>query len=254
MTSKRIFEWTSMAAYKSEKKWKIIISLFLVSFACVFLNPTLYGQNTENLSDTDSFTQENSIKDTFVVMPDFSREYSATSDSLLATSRISNEVMNNKYKSIIKTRRPRIRENNGMTPWHCTYYAAHKATFLFPETKNPNIRQKIIRGSANQWISSAQSHGFKTTSTPSVWAVVVFKNGWANYFSDGHVAIVESINNEEKTMNVSDMNYAWLGVVTLRTVKMNDSMTEAISSNQNIIWFIPVQEIPEKYKNSLDNI
>jgi hypothetical protein len=42
-------------------------------------------------------------------------------------------------------------------------------------------------------------------------------------------------------MKVSDMNYAGRGVVTVRWIDMNDDMTEATSSKQDLIGFIPVQ-------------
>lgn len=152
--------------------------------------------------------------------------------------------------NIIKTRRPSIREENGMVPGHCTFYAAHKALFLFPEIK-PWVRKKIIRWDANQWLASAKRNGFKTTNIPSIWAVVVFKNGSSSFFSAGHVAIVESVNREEKSMIVSDMNYAGLGIVTERLILLNDTMTEAVSSSQNIMWFIPVQELPEGLQDNI---
>lgn len=146
--------------------------------------------------------------------------------------------------SILKARRPYIKEDNGMVPGHCTYYAAHRAKLLFPEIR-PGVRKKIIRWNANQWIKSAKANWLTTSTTPSVGAVVVFQNWWSNFFNAGHVSIVESVDWDAKTVIVSDMNYAGLWIVTERIVYLSDDMTEAVSSSQNIIGFIPAQELPE---------
>ncbi len=142
-------------------------------------------------------------------------------------------------------------EKSGMAAWQCTYYAAHKAKFAFPEI-SPGVRFRGITGNANKWLWSAKANGFKTSSTPSIGAIAVFKQWWSRYYSYGHVAIVEDVDRENNRMKVSDMNYAGLWIVTVRWISLNDSMT-ATKWWQTLMWFIPVQPLPSSLQKQYEN-
>lgn len=133
-------------------------------------------------------------------------------------------------------------EKSGMAAWQCTYYAAHKAKFAFPEI-SPGVRFRGITGNANKRLWNAKASWFKTSATPSIGAIAVFKQWWSRYYSYGHVAIVEDVDREGKKMKVTDMNFAGLWIVTSRWISMNDKMT-ATTKWQTLLWFIPVQPLP----------
>lgn len=118
-----------------------------------------------------------------------------------------------------------FKEKNGMYAGQCTYYAAHKAKFAFPEL-SPGVRFRGFGGNANRWLANAKAAGFKTSSKPSVGAIAVFQQGGARYYSYGHVAIVEEVDWANKKMKVSDMNYSGLWNVTVRWIPLNDAMTQ----------------------------
>lgn len=133
-------------------------------------------------------------------------------------------------------------EKSGMAAGQCTYYAAHKAKFAFPEI-SPGVRFRGITGNANRWLWNAKASGFKTSATPSIGAIAVFKQWGARYYSAGHVAIVEDVDRENKRMKVTDMNFAGLWIVTSRWIDLNDKMT-ATTKWQTLMWFVPVQPLP----------
>ena len=78
--------------------------------------------------------------------------------------------------SIVSTWKYVFKEQNGMAAGQCTYYAAHKAKFAFPEIA-PGVRSRGFGGNANRWLSNAKAAGFKTSSTPSAGAIAVFQQG-----------------------------------------------------------------------------
>lgn len=77
----------------------------------------------------------------------------------------------------------------------CTYWVASK-------------RSVGYWNNASEWIWQAQRDGWETGSTPRVGAIGQKGN---------HVVLVESVNND-RTFNLSEMNYQGVGVVTRRTV------------------------------------
>lgn len=144
--------------------------------------------------------------------------------------------------STISSRRYVFQENNTMAQWHCTYYAAHKATFAFPEIK-PGVRFRSFGGNANQRLANAKAVWFTTASTPTVGSIAVFSQWGQRYYSYGHVAIVEEVDRDNKRMKVSEMNYAGLWIVTVRWISLDNTMTKTLWG-QSLLWFIPHQSLP----------
>lgn len=64
---------------------------------------------------------------------------------------------------------------------------------------------------ATEWLWQAQRDGWATGSVPTVGAIA---------WEYGHVSYVEAVN--ETTVDISEMNYQGLGVVTYRTRPIND--------------------------------
>ena len=56
-----------------------------------------------------------------------------------------------KVSTIISSWKYVFSENNTMAKGQCTYYAAHKAKFAFPEV-SPGVRFRSFGGNANQWL------------------------------------------------------------------------------------------------------
>lgn len=101
----------------------------------------------------------------------------------------------------------------------CTYWAA----------TNFNV---TWAGDAGDWLANAQDAGVKTSSVPSVGAVVVYGGDGVEYSGVGHVGIV--INVKPGQYTVSEMNYAGENTVDERTVAWPDP---------HVLGFIPVQAL-----------
>jgi len=88
-------------------------------------------------------------------------------------------------------------------PWgQCTWYVAQK-------------RYVPWSGNANQWINNARAWGYAIGNSPRAGAILVTRESWW-----GHVVFVESFT--EKTVTFSESNYKGLGVITRRTLNLND--------------------------------
>lgn len=88
---------------------------------------------------------------------------------------------------------------------NCTWYVASRLPV-------PNSM-----GNANNWAYSASMSGLNVSNTPRVGAIAQTSgDSWL-----GHVAIVESIN-DDGTFVVSEMNYAGLGIVDTRTTSTDE--------------------------------
>ncbi len=98
---------------------------------------------------------------------------------------------------------------------HCTYFVAKH----WPVT---------WRWNARYWFKNAANAWFKTGSIAKPWAIVVWYGPGYN-LSYGHVGIVISVNREQGTMIIKDMNYSWLWKITTRVEKL---------SNSQIVWYI----------------
>ena len=144
---------------------------------------------------------------------------------------------------VVASYRNVFQEQNGMAAGQCTYYAAHKATFAFPEI-SPGVRFRSRGGNANQWLNNARNAGFKTSATPTPGAIAVFQGGYGYYSIYGHVAVVHEVDRDNHRMKISDMNYQGLRVVTERWVQLDDTLTRSPGSNLSLLGFIPVQDMP----------
>lgn len=98
--------------------------------------------------------------------------------------------------------------SNGYPYGWCTYYVASQR----------NVPSSW--GNAGQWLSSAQSNGYSTGSTPASGAIVVTGESWY-----GHVAVVNSVNSDG-SINVSEMNYSGWGVVSSRTISSSSPVVK----------------------------
>lgn len=87
----------------------------------------------------------------------------------------------------------------------CTYYAASRRSV-------PGQW-----GNASNWLNSARRSGYATGPTPTPGSIMVSSESWA-----GHVAYVESVNGDSFT--ISEMNYKGWGIVSSRTMSVNDSV------------------------------
>ncbi len=96
----------------------------------------------------------------------------------------------------------------------CTEYVASRRKDLFP-SRHGNDRR--FWGNAISWLSQAKKSKVPTGKKPQVWSIAVFGQWRGASSVYGHVAIVEKIIDRD-TIVVSDMNYAWHGKVTKRTI------------------------------------
>ena len=84
---------------------------------------------------------------------------------------------------------------------------------------------KIVtwRGNAKDWFRNAANEGYSTSNNKyriAVNAIVVF--GATRTNSYGHVAIIDSISTDGKTLVVSEMNWKGFGIKSTRTIKFAD--------------------------------
>lgn len=90
---------------------------------------------------------------------------------------------------------------NLYTSGQCTYYAF---------SKRPDIGSTW--GNANNWANAAAQSGYTVNNTPSAGAILQSTAG-----GYGHVAYVENVN-ADGSLQVSEMNYQGVGVVSSRTI------------------------------------
>jgi len=88
-------------------------------------------------------------------------------------------------------------------PWgQCTWYVAQR-------------RYVPWAGHAKQWIANARAYGYQIGNSPKAGAIIVTRESWY-----GHVGYVESVGSG--TVTFAEANYKGLGVITRRTLKVND--------------------------------
>lgn len=94
---------------------------------------------------------------------------------------------------------------NSFVKGNCTWYVAKKMKITF-------------KGNANQWLKNAPAAGYQTGKIPMTGSAVVTSLS-GKY---GHVAFVEAVDAENGTISISEMNYSGLGVITNRTLAIDD--------------------------------
>lgn len=94
---------------------------------------------------------------------------------------------------------------NSFVKGNCTWYVAKKIKITF-------------KGNANQWLKNAPAAGYQTGKIPMAGSAVVTSLS-GKY---GHVAYVEAVDAEKGTISISEMNYSGLGVITNRTLNIDD--------------------------------
>ncbi|HEC2149452.1 TPA: CHAP domain-containing protein [Staphylococcus delphini] len=79
-------------------------------------------------------------------------------------------------------------------------------------------------GDGGQWAHTAPQHGYKTGKKPVQgsmvsWSAQTIGNGY------GHIAFVESVSEDGKTIHISEYNFVRPQAYSERTLKVNDTMT-----------------------------
>lgn len=79
-------------------------------------------------------------------------------------------------------------------------------------------------GDGGQWANTAPAHGYKTGKKPVQgsmvsWSAQTIGNGY------GHIAFVESVSEDGKTIHISEYNFVRPQAYSERTLKVNDTMT-----------------------------
>jgi len=101
--------------------------------------------------------------------------------------------------------------------WNCTAYAASRRPDIFPSR---NGKDRPFGWNAIERYKKAKYIGLPTGKLPWTWAIAVYAWWRGASSSYWHVAIVERIV-DDNTIEVTDMNYLWLHIVTKRIVKSN---------------------------------
>ena len=172
-----------------------------------------------------------------------------TKPSSQATSRSTRTVTNKEHIVAQRTYTNNIR--NWFAKGHCTRYAAIKSKRAFPFLSDTK-QFKSYNGNAINWYDNARNAWFRTASTPTPWAIMVV-NQWQGWRSSyGHVAVVLQVDRKNNKILVEDMNYLGKYIVTQRRIHMDSTMTKATANSKPIIWFIPVQWLPERLQEKVD--
>lgn len=91
----------------------------------------------------------------------------------------------------------------GSIPGQCTSYV--NKIFNLPN----------LMGNGNQYLASARAYGMATGSVPRNYSIIQTNESWY-----GHVGVVVEVS--ATTITIQDMNYAGEGVITRRTLSVND--------------------------------
>ena len=86
---------------------------------------------------------------------------------------------------IISTRDMDWKVANTFSPWYCTYWAARISPEFFPYIE-PNTQQRTWWWNAIDRCDNAAATWYKIWSTPSNWALIVYKQ-WGSISVFGHV-------------------------------------------------------------------
>ena len=125
--------------------------------------------------------------------------------------------------------------NNKFYAGNCTWYVAAITPQIFPYTDD-NTQARPFWWNGNEWYDNAKKAWFSVGQKAVAWSIAVYKKWWRNV-SAWHVAKVISVNADEGTMVVEDMNYAGKFIVTRRTESLK---------NSNLKWYIYMPKTPWK--------
>lgn len=149
-------------------------------------------------------------------------QWSKTTTSTRKNINISSIIpWSSKQSGIIAQRVYKKDIKNSFYPWYCTWYAAIKSPNIFPYSSD-NKQERIFGGNANQRCANAKSAGFRVGSTPSVWALIVYKRWW-RLVSAGHVGKVIKYVSDDDKLVVEDMNRVGKFIVTQRREDTDNS-------------------------------
>ena len=121
---------------------------------------------------------------------------------------------------IISTRDMDWKVANTFSPWYCTYWAARISPEFFPYIE-PNTQQRTWWWNAIDRCDNAAATWYKIWSTPSNWALIVYKQ-WGSISVFGHVGKVMYYNSKKDSLIVRDMNRLWKYIMTDRREDANN--------------------------------
>ena len=98
--------------------------------------------------------------------------------------------------------------------WFCTDYAAFRRPDLFSSS---NGTDRPFGWDAKDRYTNADKAWIPVWKLPKKWAIAVFAPGRGGHKVYGHVAIVEKVGKND-TIEITDMNYKWLNIVTRRII------------------------------------
>lgn len=108
---------------------------------------------------------------------------------------------------------------NTFYPGYCTYGAARISPEFFPYIDS-KTQSRTRWGNATDRCNNAQATGFKVSTTPAQWTLIVYSKIWSSTF--GHVGKVMYHNNSKKSMIVRDMNRVGKFIMTDRREETDD--------------------------------
>jgi surface antigen len=93
---------------------------------------------------------------------------------------------------------------------YCTYYVASNMKITFG-------------GNAKNWLANAKASGYVTGQGAAPRTAVVMTGPKGSMKRYGHVAYVESVDADEGTITISEMNYDHFNRIDTRTISIHDS-------------------------------
>ncbi|MHD0369214.1 CHAP domain-containing protein [Mammaliicoccus sciuri] len=160
--------------------------------------------NGGGLGDShNTSSNQNNVRVTTTQAPSTSNHTATTSNS---SSNVSTATTSNSSSNVSTTTTSTSRPSTGgganlYTAGQCTYYAF---------SKRPDLGSTW--GNANNWANAAAQSGYTVNNNPSAGSVLQTTAG-----GYGHVAYVDKVNSDG-SIQVSEMNYQGVGVVSTRTI------------------------------------
>jgi len=159
--------------------------------------------------------------------------------------------ISNWSSEVTAKRYSRLPVSNWFYAWQCTQLAAYKASWAFPFLDDKKTVQfKSFRWDAKHRCANASSRWFYTSKTPSMWSIVVL-SPWRSNWYYGHVGVVIDIDRDNNKIFINEMNYIWPYIENNRRIDMKDNMRQ--SENNDILCFIPKQDLPDQVKKDYEN-